>query len=77
MAVPIERLDAPVAALAPGQYTVQTASGRPAICCPGCGGIEELEAPIDARGAVAEAFKCVTPTCRFFDRVDLVAWDPS
>lgn len=35
----------------PGQWTDETASGRPAICCTGCGGIFELEETHTVRGA--------------------------
>lgn len=74
MSVPLARLDAPVAALEPGQYTVQTASGRPAYACPCCAGVDEIEATVDAAGRVAEAVRCPTVTCAFFDRVDLLEW---
>jgi hypothetical protein len=53
-----------------GEWTSETASGRPAIRCPECGTIVDLEDRyrIDVAGHVSPTWRCGTMTCA------LVAW---
>lgn len=73
MALRLARNLGPVAALEPGEYTLETASGRPALRCPGCGGIDELIGTISA-GRLLEAFRCATTTCSFHEWLELEAY---
>jgi hypothetical protein len=70
MAIRFARLLGPVTALEPGEYTLETASGRPAVRCPGCGSIDEVTGTISA-GRVLEAYRCETPTCSFHEWIEL------
>lgn len=76
MAVRLQRHLGRVESLEPGQYTVETATGMPALCCPGCASIFDLsmEHTIDDDGRVAPAVKCGNPICSFFDWVHLQAF---
>jgi hypothetical protein len=70
-AIRIERCLGPATALQPGQYTLETASGLPAVCCPICSGIAELAADyeVDEQGQVTPAWKC--PSCAFWELIVL------
>lgn len=76
MAVRLQRCLGTVGDLDGGQYTVETASGRPAIKCPTCGEIDELggDHPIDKDGSVTRAWKCPTAVCPFFEWIELESW---
>lgn len=61
-------------ALTPGQWTDRTASGAPAVCCPACGGVSEIEGPIDRSGTVNRRWTCPHISCSFRDWLSLEAW---
>lgn len=71
----LQRLLGPVRALDRGQYTTETVSGRPAICCPECGDISELDDihRILPGGLVTPLWPCVE--CAFADWIVLEASD--
>ena len=73
MAVRFQRHLGAVESLDPGQFTVRTASGRPALCCHLCGAIYDLPEThrYDHDGRVVPALRCPTETCSFFDYVCL------
>jgi hypothetical protein len=51
----------PVTSLLPGQYTTETASGRPALSCKACGGIYDVDLAthaIDREGRIVPALAC-------------------
>lgn len=75
MGVRFARNLGPVTALTGAQYTTETISGRPALCCPSCGSIVDLDAKydVDGGGRVTPAWKC-HETCSFFDWVVLGEW---
>jgi hypothetical protein len=59
----------------PGQFTIRTASGNPAVSCPVCGTIYEIPATHrwDEGGRVVPALKCADPACSFLEYVELGA----
>lgn len=76
MGVRLQRHLGPVGSLEPAQWTFETASGSPAICCPGCGGVSDVDdlKAIDSGGRITPAWSCPTVTCPFFDYVTLEGW---
>lgn len=74
MAHRLKRNLGPVGHLAPGEYTVETASGKPAACCPRCGGVSEIEFDVHRDGRVTQIFSCPYACCPFQDYLDLEAW---
>ena len=75
----VQRQIGPVRALEPGEYTLATASGKPAVCCPKCGTISELalaETHIVLEGGlVTPLWTCPGKPCGFSDFLTLEAWD--
>jgi hypothetical protein len=73
VAVRLQRHLGRVESLEPAQYTVETTTGLPAVCCPGCSTITDLtlKHAIDEGGRVTPAWKCPTETCSFFDYIVL------
>lgn len=66
-----------VQTLDPKQWTDQTASGRPSVCCPSCGTTAEIEPPshvVNKYGEVTPAWSCPSETCGFKDWLDLEAY---
>jgi hypothetical protein len=65
-----------VQTMSPGEWTNETATGKPAIACPECGGISELELPHVVRGGgiVTPIWSCpyICPAMEF---ITLVDWD--
>lgn len=61
----LQRCLGPISHLDPGQYTLATASGDPAIRCPSCGGISDLEIKVLAGGVVEEIWSCPFAACSF------------
>lgn len=64
----------PVAHLTAGQYTVETVSGEPAICCPACGGVSDLEFGVHVGGVVSQIWSCPYASCPFQDYLTLESW---
>lgn len=73
----LQRLLGPVRALDRGQYTTETATGRPAVCCPSCGDITELDEThrVLPGGLVSPIWMCSLPSCGFADFLVLEAAD--
>lgn len=61
--------------MAAGQWTDETASGRPAIACPACGGISELPETHTVRGGgiVTPLFSCPY-VCPLMEFITLDDW---
>lgn len=78
MGLTIQRNLGPVAHLSPRQYTVETASGLPAICCPNCGGISEIDVGKTHRvltgGLVSPVWACPYETCPLIEFLYLEAY---
>jgi hypothetical protein len=74
VALHIQRCLGPVGDLEPGQYTLETASGKPAVCCAGCGGISDVVGHVEPGGAVRSAWTCPTATCSFLEWIVLEAF---
>lgn len=77
MGVRLRRNLGPVSHLEPGEYTTETRDEQPAICCPGCGGISDLdidthEAFVD--GVVAPIWACPFVSCPLIEFISLEAW---
>lgn len=69
---PYERSLAPAHALEPGEWTDETATGRPVIACRKCGGLTELSAEHRIEGdRVVPPVECETLTCRLIEYVTL------
>jgi hypothetical protein len=77
--VRFERHEGPTLSLLPKQWTDQTASGKPAVMCPCCGGVYELEVGLGETHTVRGA-GIVTPivscpyVCPFIEFVTLADW---
>lgn len=69
-----ERNLGPVPALEPGEWTLETASGRPAIRCGSCGGIYDLPEThrVDETGFVVPALRCEYVPCDAYAYVRLL-----
>jgi hypothetical protein len=65
MAETLRRNLGPISHLDPGEYTLSTASGDPAVRCPKCGGISDLEIKVLAGGGVADFWSCPFASCSF------------
>lgn len=74
MAIRLARNLGPVTALAPREYTVETASGLPAVCCPSCGGISDIEHEVYRDGRVARIWSCPYQSCPLVTYLDLECW---
>lgn len=70
----LQRNLGPVTHLTPSQYTVETASGDPAICCPKCGGISDLEFSVLVGGVVSQIWSCPYVSCPFVDYLTLESY---
>jgi hypothetical protein len=72
----LQRNLGPVAHLTRGQYTVETASGRPAICCPGCEEVSELAEThrVLTGGIVSLVWACPDGRCPYMDFITLESW---
>lgn len=65
--------DAPTPRLQPGEWTKETASGRPALACRCCGSVQEIDDRyrlVDG-DRVVPAFSCETETCSAYEYVRL------
>ena len=69
MAIRLQRHLGPVASIEPGQWTAETASGRPAVCCPACSAVDEVEGEIAVDGTVQRAYRCQSGECSFHEWV--------
>ena len=76
MGLRLRRCLGPVPHLAPAEYTVETASGKPAVSCPACGGISDLVEPyrVIAGGLVSPIWRCPFVTCCYEQFLSLEAW---
>ena len=64
----------PVSHLTAGQWTDETASGKPAVCCPACAEVSELEHRVLTGGIVSMVWACPAERCPFVDFLTLEAW---
>jgi hypothetical protein len=68
-----ERHEGPTVSLLPKQWTDRTASGKPALMCPCCGGVFELEETHTVRGAgIVTPIVACPYACPFIEYVTLV-----
>lgn len=74
MAQTLQRNLGPVSHLTAKQYTVETATGDPVVCCPKCGGLSDLELGVHVGGVVAEEWKCPCVGCPFKAFLHLESW---
>lgn len=75
MSTRLNRNLGPVSRLSPGEYTTETVSGDPALSCPSCGGVSDIEFEVHDTGRVSQIFSCPYASCPFVDYIDLEAWD--
>ncbi len=72
MGVTIPRFLGPVCDLEQGEYTKDTASGEPAVSCPSCGTIQEIDPQRHSTwgdGRVTPIWSC--ERCSFMDWINL------
>lgn len=74
MGLRLQRCLGPVGCLTPGQYTIETASGEPAVCCPGCSFVSDLDTGVHVGGVVAQIWSCPYAACSFCDYLTLESW---
>lgn len=74
MALRLQRHLGSVATIEPGQWTAETASGRPAVCCPACSSVDEVLSVVLPGGAVALAYRCESGECAFHEWIELEAF---
>lgn len=55
----------PIGHLEPSEYTKETATGIPAVSCPACGNVSDLECEVSSVGVVAKEWHCPWPMCGF------------
>lgn len=74
MAQQIRRLLAPATRLSAGEWSDETASARPAVACPECGEIFELDETyrVMTGGRVSPVWSC--PACAFLNFIELEAY---
>lgn len=61
--------------LDPQQWTDATASGKPAVCCPACGQVAEIDGPshvVSRQGKVTPRWKC--DACSYQEWIELEAF---
>lgn len=73
MAQTLQRSLGPVGHLSAGQYTVETVTGTPALCCPSCAGISDLEFEVYRGGVVSQIWSCPFASCPFVEYLVLEA----
>ena len=69
----LQRNLGPVTALTAAQWTDQTAGGDPAVCCPSCGRVADLDLRV-IHGNVIGRWRCPYEDCTFQDWLSLEAW---
>lgn len=76
MGLVLQRHLGPVQSLQRQQWTEETVSGRPAICCPRCERVSDL--PIETRvlkaGEVSPVWTCPYQDCSAMDFIRLECW---
>ena len=73
MPIRIEPHEGTVETMGVATWTILTASGKPAVRCPCCGGVFDILTPIELDGTATIACPW---SCSFFDAVLLDAWEP-
>ena len=74
-AIRLERSHAPATMLEPGQWTVRTATGIPAVSCPLCGQVDELAEHDFPGGCVSPIRSCPAARCPFLEHLELTGWN--
>lgn len=77
MGLTIRRNLGPVSHLEPEEYTVETVYGDPALRCPSCGGISDLDLDtyeVFRDGTVAPRWVCPFASCPLVEFISLEAW---
>lgn len=74
MGARLQRNLGPVSHLEPGEYTVETRDELPAVSCPACGGISEIEFGVHVGGVVSQIWSCHYASCPFVDYLTLESW---
>ena len=74
-AIRLDRSHAPATMLEPGQWTVRTASGIPAVSCPLCGQVDELTEHDIIGGRVSPIWSCPAAGCPVMEFVELAGWN--
>lgn len=65
----------PVTSLLPGQWTHATASGEPALCCPRCECISDIDPKyVQVGGSVDREWQCPAVSCSYLAFITLEAW---
>jgi hypothetical protein len=70
----LQRNLGPVTSLTARQWTAETLTGEPAICCPNCARVSDLEFPVYHGGVVSQIWSCPYADCSFVDYLTLEAW---
>jgi hypothetical protein len=70
----LQRNLGPVTALTAGQWTDQTATGAPAVCCPKCARVSEIEFGVHVGGVVSQIWSCDFADCPYQDYLTLEAY---
>lgn len=73
MALVLKRLLGPAIRLSAGEWSSETASGKPAIACPSCGEIAEVDRVLDG-GLVSGVWSCPSEHCAVMEFLQLEAW---
>ena len=79
MAQTFQRLNGPESSLTSGQWTPQTESGRPSLCCPACSYVFALPQGIDCNeaGLTNYCITCTAPHCGWWSYAVLDnRWEP-
>ena len=74
MARVLQRFLGPASHMTPGQWSNETASGKPACSCPECGLVQDIEHQVTATGAVLLRWQCEGAGCPMMDWLWLEAF---
>jgi len=70
----LQRNLGPVQHLTARQWTAETTSGDPAVCCPTCERVFDLEFGVHVGGVVSQIVSCPYADCPFVDYLTLESY---
>ena len=75
MGLRLMRVMSPATHLNRAQWTMETASGNPALSCPACGQVDEIEPGRIKSGVVVGIWMCQSQSCPYVEWLTLDAWN--
>lgn len=75
MSVRLQRHLSSLYSLQPGQWTDETPTGKPAVCCPSCGQVSDLDAYTVRGGGILTPIWSCPYVCPAIEFLTLADWD--